>query len=171
MKLHTNDVVLSGLYSYTIDAMVAICLSFGLICMRLSKRSYWNTWSNSNRWFSLASACIVLCANLFPVIASWIPGDREQLGTSIPWLVIPTTGWALILSGFFYWLVFAFIVPLFMSGRQLIVKRFLIIEEDDEGNLVQAGELIDQAWVVPPATQTTSGVELSEIRNKSTKSV
>ncbi|KAI9642690.1 hypothetical protein NHQ30_008421 [Ciborinia camelliae] len=139
--------LLVGIYTYPIDAMVAICLSFGIIWMRSSQSSEWNTYSTSNRWFSLATAIVVFVANSFPVAALWIP--ESTLGSSVPWYIVPTIGWTLVLGGFIYYLVFRFVVPLLKGGAVLEVKRDPVIGIDDEGHFVQHGEMVYQKWSVP----------------------
>jgi hypothetical protein len=138
---------LVGIYTYTIDAMSAICLSFGLICMRIRRTSKWNGYSESNRWVSLITAIIVFCANTFPVAALWIP--ERGLGASVPWYMVPTIGWALVLGGLIYWLGFRYAVPVFLKGAVLEVKRDPVISIDDEGHFVQHGEMVYQKWSVP----------------------
>ncbi|KAB8300866.1 hypothetical protein EYC80_002794 [Monilinia laxa] len=113
--------LLVDIYTYPIDAMAAICLSFGMIWMRSKASSEWNIYSTSNRWFSLATAIIVFVANVFPVAALWIP--ESTLGSSVPWYIVPTIGWTLVFGGSIYYLVFRFAVPLFLGGAVLEVKR------------------------------------------------
>ncbi|KAJ8059581.1 hypothetical protein OCU04_011236 [Sclerotinia nivalis] len=139
--------LLVEIYTYPIDAMVAICLSFGIIWMRSRESSEWNKYSTSNRWFSLATAVVVFVANAFPVAALWIPESTP--GSSIPWYVVPTIGWTLLLGGFIYYLVFRFAVPLFLGGAVLEVKRDPFIGIDNEGHFVQRGEMVYQKWSVP----------------------
>ncbi|KAH8758173.1 amino acid permease-domain-containing protein [Hyaloscypha sp. PMI_1271] len=152
---HTRDSYpfIVGVYTYTIDAIIAVLLSSGLIVMRLRPSSKWNEDSLTDRWLSLSTAVLVLLANLFPVIASWIPALQPKFGSSIPWFVVPTMGWALVISGFCYWLVFRYIWPMFKSGAVLSVTRTPLLHEDDEGNVVQQGELVQQSWEVPVRTR------------------
>ncbi|KAA8571418.1 hypothetical protein MFRU_026g00320 [Monilinia fructicola] len=139
--------LLVGIYAYPIDAMAAICLSFGMIWMRSKASSGWNTYSTSNRWFSLVTAIIVFVANAFPVAALWIP--EPTLGSSVPWYIVPTIGWTLVFGGFLYYLVFRFAVPLFLGGAVLEVKRDPVIGIDYDGHFVQHGEMVYQKWSVP----------------------
>ncbi|KAM0141905.1 hypothetical protein ACHAP3_001898 [Botrytis cinerea] len=139
--------LLVEIYTYPIDAMVAICLSFGMIWMRSRETDEWNTYSTVNRWFSLITAIIVFVANAFPVAALWIPESAP--GSSIPWYIVPTIGWTLVLAGFIYYMVFRFAVPLFLGGAILEVKRDPVIGIDNEGHFVQHGEMVYQKWSVP----------------------
>ncbi|KAF7896513.1 hypothetical protein EAF00_006527 [Botryotinia globosa] len=139
--------LLVEIYTYPIDAMVAICLSFGMIWMRSRETDEWNTYSTTNRWFSLITAIIVFVANAFPVAALWIP--ESSSGSSIPWYIVPTIGWTLVLAGFIYYAVFRFAVPLFLGGAVLEVKRDPVIGIDNEGHFVQHGEMVYQKWSVP----------------------
>ena len=129
--------------------MIAVLLSSGLIIMRLRTSSTWNADSLTNRWLSLSTAVFVLLANLFPIIASWTPQLQAQFVTSIPWFAVPTMGWALVISGLCYWLVFRYVWPIFKSGAVLTVTRNPVLRVDDEGNVVQQGELVQQSWEVP----------------------
>ncbi|KAM0138752.1 hypothetical protein ACHAO1_003351 [Botrytis cinerea] len=139
--------LLVEIYTYPIDAMVAICLSFGMIWMRSRETDEWNTYSTVNRWFSLITAIVVFVANAFPVAALWIPESAP--GSSIPWYIVPTIGWTLVLAGFIYYMVFRFAVPLFLGGAILEVKRDPVIGIDNEGHFVQHGEMVYQKWSVP----------------------
>ncbi|KAM3072668.1 hypothetical protein ACMFMF_007003 [Clarireedia jacksonii] len=148
---------LVGIYTYTIDALSNSCLSLGLILMRLRASSPWNTYSKSNRWFSLCTAVIVFIANAFPVAALWIPepplaqarkGSATGAG-DVPWYMVPTIGWALVLAGIIYWIGFVYGVPVFRKGAVLEVKRDPVIGVDDEGLFVQYGEMVYQKWAVP----------------------
>jgi len=130
-----------------------MALSFGMICNRVTN-SRWNEISKFNRGFSLMMACLVFLANSFPVAAFWIPASKEQLGTHIPWFVVPTAGCALVLSGFFYWFVFHSVVPLFMSHRVLFVRRSPVLSKDAEGNFTQIAETVMQKWEVPEASSS-----------------
>lgn len=122
--------------------------------MRLSRSSEWNRpgFSSTNRWFSLATAFTVFCANAFPVAALWIP--EPSFDVSVPWYAVPTIGWALVFGGLIYYLVFRFAVPLLLGGAQLEVERAPIIDMDDEGHFVQLGEMVYQKWSVPENEDT-----------------
>ncbi|KAM0156130.1 hypothetical protein ACHAPG_005478 [Botrytis cinerea] len=122
--------LLVEIYTYPIDAMVAICLSFGMIWMRSRETDEWNTYSTVNRWFSLITAIVVFVANAFPVAALWIPESAPG-------------------TGFIYYMVFRFAVPLFLGGAILEVKRDPVIGIDNEGHFVQHGEMVYQKWSVP----------------------
>lgn len=115
--------------------------------MRSKKSNEWNTYSTTNRWFSLATAVIVFVANAFPVAVLWIPESAP--GSSVPWYIVPTIGWTLVLGGFIYYLIFRFAVPLFLGGAVLEVKRDPFIGIDNEGHFVQHGEMVYQKWSVP----------------------
>jgi len=91
------------------------------------KRPDWNNISTSTKWFSIIKAVIVIVANIFPVGALRDPESLQELGTTVPWFVIPATGWALIVSAFVYWATLYWIVPLFYSGQTFIVNRTPII--------------------------------------------
>lgn len=118
-----------------------------MIWMRSNKSNEWNTYSTTNRWFSLATAVIVFVANAFPVAVLWIPESAP--GSSVPWYIVPTIGWSLVLGGFIYYLIFRFAVPLFLGGAVLEVKRDPFIGIDNEGHFVQHGEMVYQKWSVP----------------------
>ncbi|CAD6445349.1 de1bd2df-e27b-4a2f-9748-9a3129b5dc9c [Sclerotinia trifoliorum] len=152
---HSKDAysLLVEIYTYPIDAMVAICLSLGMILMRSTKSSEWNTHSTSNRWFSLATAVVVFVANAFPVAALWIPESNP--GSSIPWYVVPTIGWTLVLGGFIYYLVFRFAVPRLLRGQMLEVQRKHFYIRDDEGYYVQKSEIVEHKWSVPRYSDRT----------------
>jgi len=138
-----------GIYSYTIDAIIGACLAFGMICMRIQGSSGWNSMSRSGRWVSLAIAIIYFVANAIPVIMLWIPASIAQLGTSIPWEVVPVAGWSLVVAGLVYWLIFHSIVPVFMNGRELYVKVTPTFRVDSQGNPVHVGERFERRWMVP----------------------
>jgi len=142
--------VVVSIYSYTINAVIGASLSLGIICMRLQRSSTWNSLSNSNRWFSLTIAAIYFIANAIPVVMLWIPATMEQLGTSIPWEVVPAVGWSLVTISFIYWLVFYYLAPVFMNGRVLEVKVIPKFRVDSQGNSVYVGERFERQWLVPP---------------------
>jgi hypothetical protein len=113
------------------DAVFVVCLGFGILWMRLflnPNKPDWNKISAMRcKWFSIATAVIVISANIFPVCALWIPESLQELGTTIPWMVIPATGWTLIVTGFLYWAVLYWVIPLFHSVGKILSLREILL--------------------------------------------
>lgn len=137
--------------------MVAVCLSFGLIYMRFKTSCSWNADSASNRWFSLVTAIVVFIVNMIPLVALWIPESLQQLGTTVPFYVVPTAGCCLVATGVLYWVFFRFVLPdWFMDRRQLEVTIKPIDVEDAEGNVVQQAEVVTHDWSIPELSRSRS---------------
>jgi len=141
--------LLAGIYAYNIDAIVAVCLGIGLLWMRcFSKASNWNQISSTKtRWVSIFTAIIVISANVFPIGALWIPESLQELGTIVPWMVVPSVGWGLVTTGFGYWVVLYWVYPIFHSGEVFVVKRNPIIFQIG-GEYMQIAEVNEQGWQI-----------------------
>lgn len=142
------------MYSYIIDAMTATILGLSLILMRIPKNSEWNRISAveyKHRWMTFIAATIVVIANGFPIGGLLIPESKTELGgTSIPWEVVPATGWSAFGTGLIYWAIFSYIPPLFHSGQEFNVKRNPIVFFI-RGEYMSIAERNDQYWAIPPA--------------------
>ncbi|KAH8810834.1 amino acid permease-domain-containing protein [Xylogone sp. PMI_703] len=149
---HPDDAffLLSGIYSYNINAGMAVCLGVGILWMRcFSKASSWNRISSvKSKWCSIITVAIVLILNSFPIWALWVPEPLQKLGTTIPWIVVPSVGTGLVVTGIAYWILIRWIRPLFHNGEEFIVKRSpLIVRTREEYR--QVAEVIEQSWRIP----------------------
>lgn len=150
---------LVGVYSYTIDAMVSFTLAAGLIYMRWSHASSWNTISAiRQRWLSMTVAVIVLLSSGFPMFALWNPHGLTN--ATIPFFVIPTIGWALLVTGFLYWVFFRGTVNMLQSkrGRRFVVRRNPIFYVDED-EWICIAESNEQAWIILSSESVEDGLE------------
>lgn len=160
---------LVGVYSYTIDAMVSFTLAVGIIYMRWSSTSSWNRISAiSSRGLSIAIAIIVLLSNGFPIFALWNP--KGLTNATIPFFVVPTVGWALLVSGLLYWVLFRSTINFRQKkgGRRFVVRRnpILYVDEDEWLCIAESNE---QAWLILSdilGEDEQDGHELEEYRRR-----
>lgn len=141
--------VVLGIYSYVIDAVMAVTIGVGLLCLRLlPNRTHWYLKSPSGNIISIVSATLFVIANLFPVVALWIPPTKE-FKTSYPWFLVPTIAILLLVLAVLYWGAFVGIVPRLGSrrGKELRVERSPFFHTE-HGEPVQIAEVVAFDWVV-----------------------
>jgi amino acid transporter len=147
----TAYVIVFGIYSYTIDAFMSVTIGVGLLVLRFWRsKTHWDQKSPSNGIISIVSAFLFIIANLFPVIALWIPptGEFTELQT-YPWFLVPTVSVLLMLSAFLYWVVFVGLVPRIGGnrGKVLRVERTPFFHTEDS-KPVQVAEIVAYNWVI-----------------------
>jgi amino acid transporter len=146
--------LLVDLYSYTIDATFGACVGFGLLSLRLfSKRGWAQNSQNSGfrikPFVSLIAAAIFGIANLYPVLAMWVP-PKVVVALPIPWYTTGVVGWSIMFCGFLWWVGFRFIMPHIGRdhiGRYLLVTRKLWFHQENDYKVLEYEE-IDFRW--PP---------------------
>lgn len=144
--------ILVSLYSFTIDATFASLLGFGLLFLRFSSARKWALKSKANSVVSIIAATIFTIANVFPLIAAWVPPTKNfeaVTGKNIPWFTTPVVGWSLIVLGVVYWIGFYYVIPHIGNhrGKELKVHRKLFFQEE-HGYPVQWHEQLSFRWVV-----------------------
>ncbi|KAH8703794.1 amino acid/polyamine transporter I [Talaromyces proteolyticus] len=141
--------VVYGIYSYIVDAVTAVIIGSGLLCLRfLPNRTHWYLKSPSNGIISIASATLFVVANLFPLIALWVPPTTAFM-TAYPWFLVPTLGVLLLVTGVLYWGIFVSIVPKLGSrrGKELTVERSPFFHTEN-GEPVQVAEVVAFDWTI-----------------------
>ncbi|KAH8593103.1 amino acid/polyamine transporter I [Bisporella sp. PMI_857] len=137
----TAYTIVFGIYSYTIDAFMSVIIGIGLLALRFwSSKTHWHLKSPANGIISIVSAFIFVIANLFPIIALWIPPSGEFKGLQrYPWYLVPTIGLLLMLSAVFYWVGFVAV--------ELRVERSPFFHTE-HGEPVQVAEVVAFDWVI-----------------------
>lgn len=143
--------IVFGIYSYIIDAFMAVTIGVGLLVLRIwTSKTHWHLKSRSNAIISIVSASIFVIANLFPVITLWIPpkGAFAKLAT-YDWWLVPTIGVVLMAGSLFYWVFFVTVVPKIGAnrGKELSVERTPFFHTE-HGEPVQVAEIVAFDWVV-----------------------
>ena len=143
--------IVFGIYSYTIDATMSVTIGIGLLILRIyASKTHWYLKSRSNGIISVISAFIFVIANLFPVIALWLPPSSEfaKLAT-YPWWLVPTISVVLMVGSVFYWMFFVAVVPNIGAnrGKELRVERTPFFHTE-HGEPVQVAEIVAFDWVV-----------------------
>jgi amino acid transporter len=149
--------LLVDLYSYSIDATFGVCVGFGLLFLRLLPKRGWaehsqNSGFRINPYVSFFAAAIFGIANLFPIVAKWIP-PKVAVASAVPWYTTGVVGWSILLCGFFWWVGFRFFVPHIGRdhvGRYLLVTRKLWFHQENDYKVLEY-EDIDFRW--PPRSK------------------
>jgi amino acid transporter len=143
--------IVFGIYSYTIDAFMAVTIGVGLLILRFwSSKTHWHLKSPSNAIISILSASIFVIANLFPVITLWVPPTPAFKNVNpYSWWLVPTIGVVLMVGSFFYWVVLVTVVPKIGGhrGKELRVERTPFFHTE-HGEPVQVAEIVAFDWVV-----------------------
>lgn len=132
-----------------IDAFFGLCLSIGLLFLRLHPASNWARKSPTNGIVSVCAAAIFACSNAFPVIVLWIPPTAEFV-TSVPWELKSAVGCSLLAASLVYWLIFCYVVPNVgrHAGRELNVERAPFFHLENGYPTQQVCEIVTFDWVV-----------------------
>jgi hypothetical protein len=141
--------VVFGIYSYVVDAFMAVTIGVGLLYLRvLPNRTHWYLKSSSNGIVSIISATLFVIANIFPVIVLWVPPTTGFM-TTYPWFLVPTIGVLLLAIGVLYWGIFVGMVPRLGNrrGKELRVERTPFFHTEN-GEPVQVAEVVAFDWVV-----------------------
>ena len=161
--------ILVSVYSYVIDAFFGLLLGLGLLFFRCSSARKWAQKSKAssklNPAVSVIAALCFTIANAFPIVSAWIPpsnGLTAATGSKIPWYATPTVGWALIVFGFVYWVVFQYVVPIFHNGKVRKLQRKLFFHEE-HGYPVQWHEQLHFSWIIPSSEADSARYEPEEI--------
>jgi hypothetical protein len=135
------------LYSFTIDALFGFCVGLSLLVLRLNKSSRWSSKSDVNSIVSISAALVFTVANLFPLVAVWIPNPSTSFITpNVSWFVTGTVGMGLILLALFYWLVLYYVIP-WIRGMRLEVEKEEVLD-DGYGYWVMWHEIVRFNWVI-----------------------
>jgi amino acid transporter len=146
----TAYTIVLDIYSYTIDAFMAVIVGAGLLYLRFAaRRTHWNLKSRSNGIISVIAAFLFFVANAFPVAILWrAPSAGFKLSYS-PWVLVPAVGFGLLGSGVLYWAIFVGIVPRIggNNGKELKVERSPYFHTE-HGEPVQVAEVVTFDWVI-----------------------
>jgi len=147
----TAYTIVFGIYSYTIDAFMAVTIGVGLLVLRIcTSRTHWNLKSPSNHIISIVSASIFVIANLFPVAALWAPPSGKFLQEqTYAWYLVPMIGLLLMFFSLLYWGFFVGVVPRIGGnrGKELKIERIPFFHTE-HGEPVQVAEIVAFDWVV-----------------------
>lgn len=137
-----------GIYSYTIDAFMAVCIGIGLLLLHSIPSKNWSQKSALNPIVSIIAATLFVTANLFPVIVLWVPPTAE-FKSNYSWWLIPVIAVVLLAFGVLYWCVFVGVVPRLgeRRGKELRVERSPFFHTEN-GEPVQIAEVVAFDWVV-----------------------
>ncbi len=142
--------ILVSLYSYAVVIIVGFFVATGLLYLRLihSDRTFWKKNAGFNFLgptapiiYSLTCAFLIIAAFLPPSVSS----PFHKSATQPEWYIVPTVGLAVLLLGYVYYLVFAYVIPK-MRKQVLEVEREAVIVKE-KGEWVQAIELVYADWV------------------------
>ena len=144
---------LSNVFAYIIYIAVFSFISFGLLCLRFSRRVHWAEKSEfKHPWVSVIAALILFTASLFLLIFMWVPDPAypkfPRTSNLVPWYAIQTFGLSIVAFAFLYWVGLRYYVSVRSAreGKTLYVKRepkFRL----DPGGLTQIAEIVTLEWV------------------------
>ena len=126
--------ILVSLYSYTIDAFFGVVLSVGMFYLRAKTSLDWASDSFLMGWISLLAALVYGVSMLFPMVTNWVPPSADFVraqALTYPWFTTPTVSCIVVGLGLLYWAVFYYIYPLRHRNKQLLVRRFMFLNEHD----------------------------------------
>lgn len=152
--------LLVDLYSYAIDAVFGAFVGLGLLYLRLFSNRGWAQHSAAsgfkiNSFVSCAAAFIYGMANLYPVVAKFVPPRIETLHDT-PWYITGAVSWSITIGGAIWWILFRKVVPKVgrsHKGKYLLVTRKLWFHAENDYKVLEY-EDIDFRW--PPKAE---GVE------------
>ena len=142
--------ILVSLYSYAIVVIVGFFVATGLLYLRLihPDRTFWK--KNAGFNFLGPTAPIIYsltCA--FLIIAAFLPPSASspfhKSATEPEWYIVPTVGLCVLLLGYVYYLVFAYVIPKIRKQVLEVEREAVIVKE--KGEWVQAIELVYADWV------------------------
>lgn len=144
---------MSIVFAYIIYVTVFIFISFGLLCLRFSRRVRWAEKSEfKHPWVSVIAALILFTGSLFLLIFMWVPDPAyptlPRTSNLVPWYAAQTFGLSIVAFAFLYWVGLRCYVRVRSAreGKTLYVKRepkFRV----DAGGLTQIAEIVTLQWV------------------------
>ena len=166
-------VILVSLYSYAIVVIVGFFVATGLLYLRLihPDRTFWKRNAGFNFLgptapiiYSLACAFLIVAAFLPPSVSSPV----HKSATEPEWYIVPTVGLAVLLLGYVYYLVFAYVIPKIRKQVLEVEREAVIVKE--QGEWVQAIELVYAKWMARhgPVAADGDGTETDGARGEMT---
>jgi hypothetical protein len=144
---------MSVVFAYIIYVTVFIFISFGLLCLRFSRKVRWAEKSEfKHPWVSVTAAIILFAGSFFLLILMWVPDPAyptlPRTSNLVPWYVTQTFGLSIVAFAFLYWVGLRcyVLVRSAREGKTLYVKRepkFRV----DPGGLTQIAEIVTLQWV------------------------
>ncbi|KAJ9668749.1 hypothetical protein H2201_000993 [Coniosporium apollinis] len=105
---------LVGVFVFVIDAIFGFLLAVGMLYLRFFKSEIWSTQPDGFvGLLSILAAAVFAIANLFPLVAGWIPPRGAFAPTTVvrtPWFTVPTIGVSTMAFGVLYWISFYVLV-------------------------------------------------------------
>lgn len=150
--------LLVSLYSYTLVILVGFFVASGLLYLRYSEGREWTDNAGFRPWGGPAAAIIYSLVCAFILVASFIPPSAgspfASRNTDIKWYIVPTVGLCSLVVGYIYYLGFQYVVPRIMK-KVLVVEREAVLVKE-QGEWVQAMELVEASWVARPGPTSNS---------------
>ena len=153
--------LLTGIYSYLLEALFPAVIGIGVIYLHLNSRREWDRKSiGFNKYVSLFAALFVTVTGLFPLVMEWIPPSGSG-ATQVPWFGVPTVSCSVIGLGALYWVGFRYVSPHLgpRSGKVLLVESDPHFSSED-GYPVLDHEVVRIRWV--HKNQARAGSDLEE---------
>lgn len=147
-------VILTALYSYAIVTVFGVALAVGMLYLRFSTKANWREKSREfNSVFSIGAAFLFGIANLFPLVASWVPPSGTYTRTTssnISWFTVPTITWSVLGFGVVWWLAFhVYALRRESKDRKVfVVEKIPVFDRDPPhiGPPVQVHETVHLGW-------------------------
>ena len=150
--------LLVSLYSWVLVAVIGFLVSTGLLYLRYNEGKKWTDNTGFRPWGGPTAAIIYSIVCAFVIIASFIPPSAgsalNKSRTGIEWYIVPTVGLCAIALGFVYYLGFHYVVPRIKKKVLVVAREAILVKE--EGEWVQAVELVEASWIARPRPMSNS---------------
>jgi len=136
-----------NLYSFTIDAFFGFLVGLTLIHLRLRwlRAGRPDEHFSLNIWVSVSAAFVFTVANMFPLIAVWIPPSaNDTVRPPYAWFATGTIGMGVVALAVVYWLVLHYVIPS-LTGLHLEVEKETTFKHEN-GYWVFWHEIVTFSW-------------------------
>ncbi len=156
---------MSVVFTYDIYMAVFICISLGLLCLRIMPQVRWAEKSEfKHPWISIFSASVLFLGALFPYVFMWIPDPNyktlSRTADLVPWYTTQAFGLGIIGFAFLYWVGLRLYIRIRSAreGKISVVTREPKFKSDN-GSLIQVAEIVTLQWV------REVGIRIDEIKD------
>lgn len=141
----TAYTVLVELYSYVVRILVPLVVSGGLLYLKFRRSMDWSSRANFQPWMSPSYAILYFLTLAFLAVVLFVKSPASSPFTDdaghVKWFIVPSIGISALAWGLIWFLGLKSV--LWSKGRELVVTRTPVIEEDESGQWVQKAELVE----------------------------
>ena len=150
--------LLISIHSYAVVILIGFFVAAGLLWLRYSEGKKWTNDAGFHPWGGPTAAIIYSIVCAFLLVAYFVPptlaAPFSKFTTGIGWFVVPTVGLGAFLAGYAYYIGLQYVVPRFRKKVLAVEREAVLVKEN--GEWVQAAELVDASWVARPGPARNS---------------